>query len=145
MTAVDTNISRWCDSDLDPALRTTSRRSVKKLYQQGERLLCFPQNLVEFRNVAPRPATANGLGLSPEQAARYVDRFQTLLRLLPETPDIFPAWRNLVLQQRLSGIHVHDSRIAAAMIVHQVPRILTFDVDDFKRYTKVSVVDPRSV
>jgi len=31
------------------------------------------------------------------------------------------------------------------MMVHRVARILTLDVDDFKRYTQVTVIDPNSV
>jgi predicted nucleic acid-binding protein len=50
-----------------------------------------------------------------------------------------------VLQRRVAGIHVHDARIAAAMIVHRVPSILTFDVDDFKRYAQFTVIDPKLV
>ena len=57
----------------------------------GEQLLCFRQNLVEFWNASTRPVTGNGLGFTPEQAARYVDRFQALFELLPETPEIFPT------------------------------------------------------
>ena len=108
-------------------------------------MLCFPQNFVEFRNVSTRSANVNGLGFTPEQAARYVDRFQTLLRLLPETPEIFPAWRRLVFLHRVSGIRVHDARIVAVMTVYQVPKILTFDLDDFKRFEHVSVLDPKSL
>lgn len=145
MIAVDTNVFVGGVQTFDPALRITARHSIKQLYRQGEQLCCFPQNLVEFWNVATRPATANGLGLSPEQTARYVDRFQTIVVLLPETADIFLAWRDLVVQHRVAGVHVHDARIAAAMIVHHVPRILTFDVDDFKRYGQVSVIEPKSV
>jgi predicted nucleic acid-binding protein len=85
------------------------------------------------------------LGFAPEQAARYVDRFQTLLRLLPETPEIFPTWRKLVLDHRVSGIQVHDARIVAAMMVHQVDQILGFDLDDFKRYKGITVVHPMDV
>jgi predicted nucleic acid-binding protein len=105
----------------------------------------FPQNLVEFWNASTRPSGGNGLGFSPEQAARYVDRFQTLLRLLPETSDIFPIWRRLVLEYRVSGIQVHDARIVAAMTAHQVGSILTFDLDDFKRYTAITVIHPGSL
>ena len=144
MIALDTNIFVGAIQTFDPALRMTARGCVKKLYRQGEPLVCFPQNLVEFWNVATRAATANGLGLAPEQAARYVDRFQTIVRLLAETPAIFPAWRKLVLQHRVAGIHVHDARIAA-MIVHQVAAILTFDLDDFRRYAPIRVIDPKSV
>jgi predicted nucleic acid-binding protein len=82
------------------------------------------------------------LGLSPDQAARYLHRFQTILRILPDTPEIFPAWRTLVLQYQVSGIKVHDAPIVAAMSVHQVPTILTFDVEDFRRYENITVVHP---
>jgi len=93
MIAVDTNVLVGAIQTFDHQLRSAARGAVKSLYRQGEQLLCFPQNLVEFWNASTRPANANGLGFTPEQASRYVDRFQTLLRLLPETPEIFPAWR----------------------------------------------------
>jgi predicted nucleic acid-binding protein len=145
MIAVDTNIFVGSIQTFDPALRTVARRAVKSLSRQGEQLLCFPQNLVEFWNASTRPASANGLGFSPEQAAHYVDRFQTLLRLFPETADIFPTWRRLVLQYRVSGIHVLDARTVAAMTVHQVSKILTFDLDDFKRYENITVLHPGAI
>jgi predicted nucleic acid-binding protein len=144
MIGVDTNILVGAIQTFDPALRATARRAVKALYRQGEQLLCFPQNLVEFWNVSTRPANSNGLGFSPEQAARYVDKFQTILRLFPDTPEIFPTWRQLVLQHRVSGIKVHDARIVAAMSVHQVSKILTFDLGDFRRYESITVIDPNS-
>jgi len=97
MIAVDTNILVAAIQTFDPLTRVTARRAVKALYR-----------------VATRPANANGLGFSPEEAARLVDRFPTILRLLPETPGIFPTCRELVLQHRVSGIHVHDARIAPA-------------------------------
>jgi predicted nucleic acid-binding protein len=62
-----------------------------------------------------------------------------------ETAEIFPTWRKLVLHHRVSGIHVYDARIVAAMTVHQVSKILTFDLDDFKRYASITVVHPTSI
>lgn len=73
-----------------------------------------------------------------------MDRFQTLFDLLPETPEIFQTWRKLVLDYKVSGIQVHDARIVAAMMVHQVDQILSFDLD-FKRYRGVTVVHPTDV
>jgi predicted nucleic acid-binding protein len=144
MIAVDTNVLVGAIQTFDPTLRAAARRAVKSVYRSGEELVCFPQNLVEFWNASTRPANSNGLGFSPDQAARYLDRFQTILRILPETPEIFPAWRKVVLHYRVSGIKVHDARIVAAMSIHQVPQILTFDLDDFNRYENISVVQPSS-
>src|SRR5271154_3310528 len=102
MIAVDTNVLIGAIQNFDPTLRAVARQAVKSLYRTGEELICFPQNLVEFWNASTRSATANGLGFSPEQAARCLDRFQAILRILPETPEIFPAWRELVLGHRVS-------------------------------------------
>ena len=145
MIAVDTNVLVGAIQTFDPQLRAAARHAVKSLYRQGEQLLCFPQNLVEFWNASTRPVTGNGLGFTPEQAARYVDRFQTLFDLLPETSEIFPTWRKLVLDYKVSGIQVHDARIVAAMLVHQVDQILSFDVDDFNRCRGITVVHPTDV
>jgi predicted nucleic acid-binding protein len=143
--AIDTNVLVGAIQTFDPAARAAARGAVKALHRRAEQLVCFPQNLVEFWTAATRPAQVNGLGFTPEQAARYVDRFQTLLRLLPEAPETFPIWRNLVLKHRVSGIQVHDARIVAAMLVHQVQAILTFDLNDFKRYPGIIVIHPNSM
>jgi predicted nucleic acid-binding protein len=45
----------------------------------------------------------------------------------------------------LAGVHVHDARLVAAMNVHAITSILTFDVDDFKRYPGIRVLHPQDV
>jgi len=40
------------------------------------------------------------------------------------------------------GKQNHDARIVAAMIVHSVPRILTFNDSDFRRYAEIDVISP---
>src|SRR2546421_59302 len=65
MIAVDTNVVVGAIQTFDPAIRAAARQAVKSLYRQGEELLCFPQNLVEFWSASTRPANANGLGFSP--------------------------------------------------------------------------------
>jgi hypothetical protein len=72
---------------------------------------------------------------------RTVRRCESVFQLLPETPDIFPEWKRLVVAHQVSGVKVHDARLVAAMNVHAVPRIITFDVDDFKRYS-IEVIHP---
>ena len=142
MIAVDTNLFVGAIQTYDSSLRATARRAFASLHRRGEALCCFPQNLIEFWNVATRPANSNGLGLSPEQADNYLDRFQRLAPALPETPDLFPAWRQIVFKHRVHGIHVHDARIVAAMTINGVNLLLTFDKNDFKRYQAITVLDP---
>ena len=75
-----------------------------------------------------------------------MSRFETILRIIPRNiSQIFPAWKDLVLTHKVSGIQVHDARIVAAMLVHQVNRILTFDVTDFRRYALITTLHPGEV
>jgi hypothetical protein len=43
------------------------------------------------------------------------------------------------------GKKAHDTRLVAAMLVHGVKHILTFNVGDFARYPNVVVLDPISL
>ena len=47
----------------------------------------------------------------------------------------------------VSGVQVHDARLVASMIAHNVTRILTFNVTDFERYADegIEVVNPAAV
>lgn len=42
------------------------------------------------------------------------------------------------MQHGVSGKNTHDARIVAAMNVHGVVNLLTFNRDDFKRYSGMS-------
>jgi predicted nucleic acid-binding protein len=42
-------------------------------------------------------------------------------------------------------VQVHDARLVAAMRVHSVKRILTFNDKDFARYTDIAAVHPGTV
>src|SRR5216110_2145053 len=60
--------------------------------------------------------------------------FEEKLRLLPDSLAVHEEWRKLLVTYGVSGVQVHDARLAAAMRVHGVKRILTFNDRDFARY-----------
>jgi predicted nucleic acid-binding protein len=95
--------------------------------------------------VATRPATQNGLGLTPAQAQGELARLKALYPLLDDTPAVFPQWEQLVAHYQVSGKSAHDARLVAAMMVHGIGRILTFNVGDFRRYHRITVLDPQQV
>jgi len=43
----------------------------------------------------------------------------------------------------VEGVQVHDARLVAAMMAHEIPQILTFNYKDFKRYREISVILPQ--
>jgi predicted nucleic acid-binding protein len=115
-------------------------RALRALRARSETLCVAPQNIVEFWAVITRPIDTNGLGLSIEQAAEEVSGLKRLFVLLPELP-LHDTWEHLVSDYRVSGKNAHDARLVAAMMVHGIENILTFNVEDFLRYKRIRVLD----
>jgi predicted nucleic acid-binding protein len=118
--------------------------SVARLLATGEPVHFTLQNIAEFWNVVTRPVARNGLGFSVALALAEVEKIERVLTLLPDIPAMYGEWKRLVVQHRVLGVKVHDARLAAAMNVHNVRRILTFDTGDFARYG-LEVLQPSSV
>lgn len=51
----------------------------------------------------------------------------------------------MVAAHAVSGVRVHDARIVAAMNVHGVGRLVTFNDQDFRRYRGITVMTPAEV
>jgi predicted nucleic acid-binding protein len=122
--------------------RETARVAIKALTARGHELHLVPQNLVELWVVATRPVSQNGLGFSTREATSELMRLKSMFPLLPDTPAIYPVWESLVIRYQVSGKPAHDARLVAAMQVHGLTSILTFDKSGFSRYAGVEVVDP---
>ena len=122
-----------------------ARRAIITLRQQGTEICLVPQNLIEFWAVATRPITSNGLGLTIDETKYEVRKFKRLFTVYDDIPNIFAEWENLVLKHNVSGKNVHDTRLVAAMLTHNITHLLTFNVKDFKRFTEIITVDPQSV
>ena len=120
-------------------------RAVGTLRSRNETLHVTPQNLMEFWAVATRPTGENGLGMTMETAAGELAAFKRLFSLLRETASMFEEWERLVTTHRVSGKNTHDACIVAAMNVHGISTIMTFNVQDFARYSNISAVHPATV
>lgn len=119
-------------------------RALKALRVSGESLFITQQNIVEFWAVTTRPIDANGLGFATQQAATETAALKIFFPLLPEVP-IQNAWEQLVVKYRVSGKNVHDARLVAAMVVHGIESILTFNTQDFVRYGEIRVFDAKAI
>jgi predicted nucleic acid-binding protein len=141
---VDTNILLRSAEPAHP-MHADAVRAVSTLLTHGARVCILPQNLIEFWSVATRPANLNGLGYAPAQADTEVSKIEALLTVLPDTPAIYPEWRRLVVVHSVAGKQVHDARIVAAMNVYQLTQLVTFNLNDFKRYAGLTLFDPAGI
>ena len=121
------------------------RRALRVLRRRPDFLGIIPQNLIEFWAVATRPASSNGLDLTPNETARQMGKLKALFTLLPDSSDIFSEWEGLVLQHQVLGKQAHDARLVAAMNVHKLTHLLTFNTTDFKRFTGITVISPTEI
>ncbi len=131
--------------DLEHPMNQDVTNAIKVLRSQNEQLFIIPQNLIEFWNVCTRPLEKNGLGMTVAQTEIEVSRMENLLIVLADTPNIYPQWRSLVKQYQVKGVKVHDTRLVAAMLVYGVEKILTFNVNDFKRFTEITAIHPTKI
>src|ERR1700722_15372628 len=95
------------------AQHAVAARAVLELHRRNEVLHITPQVLIEFRNVATRPKSANGAGLPIIDAEKHAATFEAKFTLLADTPDIFAAWKGLVGALGVIGKQVHDARLIA--------------------------------
>jgi predicted nucleic acid-binding protein len=138
---VDSNILiRWVKPDDRDYLLV--RAVVDGLLKQGVMLCYASQNLGEFWNTCTRPIDRNGLGLSTRETDKRAAIIERHLQLLPDSLAVHRAWRTIVVDYSVSGVQVHDARLVAAMRVHGVRNILTFNQRDFSRYADIHAVHP---
>jgi predicted nucleic acid-binding protein len=131
---------RWVQPD-DPGFAAATA-SIEKLELSHDVPCYVSQNLGEFWNVLTRPANQNGYGLSPENADALTTTVESRFRLLPDSLAVHQEWRRLLVDHRVSGVQVHDARLVAAMRVHNIERILTFNTRDFVRFQSIKAVHP---
>lgn len=141
---VDTNILTR-SAEPGSSLYQPARDAVALLRGQGHTLCIVPQNLYEFWAVCTRPTSANGLGKSVSEAATELTTIRAGFTLLDDTPAILLTWESLVTAHAVLGKNAHDARLVAAMLVHGVTRLLTFNDQDFRRFTAVAVLTPAAV
>ena len=127
------------------SLYTAADRAIRLLPEQGRELHIVAQNLIELWTVATRPLGENGLGMTAAKTASELERIKGMFLFLPETPAIYPAWEALVTRYQVVGKPAHDARLVAAMRVHNLSAILTFDRTGFSRYPGIEVVHPEQV
>lgn len=120
--------------------------AIKNIKANGDQVYILPQTCVEFWNVCTRPTSRNGFGLSVGQANHSLKLVEKIFPILPDDENVHREWRKLVVQFGVSGVQVHDARIVAAMTVHRVTHILTFNTSDFTRYSNIGIVavDPKN-
>jgi predicted nucleic acid-binding protein len=116
--------------------------ALQNVESAGHTPCIVPQNLFEFWAVATRPVAGNGLGLAVSEAKTELDSIKSSFLLLADPLGLLDEWERLIVAHDCKGKSAHDARIVAAMNVHGVAQLLTFNGPDFARYPGITVLDP---
>lgn len=141
---VDTNILLRITRRSDPQHKLVDT-ALARIAGQGAILHYTHQNIAELWNTMTRPINRNGLGLGIADAEREVQVVEAGMSLLADSQEVYREWRKIVVQYNISGVQVHDARLAAAMYVHGVGNILTLNVADFSRFAGLSAIHPGTI
>ena len=141
---VDTNILLRITRRSDPQHKVVDT-ALARLAGQGTALHYTHQNIAELWNAMTRPLARNGFGLTAAEADREVQAIESGMSLLPDSEAVYRAWRRIVMEYGVSGVQVHDARLAAAMYVHAGNHILTINVADFSRFKNLTAVHPNAI
>jgi predicted nucleic acid-binding protein len=142
----DTNVLLRVVQPTNPSYQMV-QDAVDQLKADGHQLHATSQNFAEFWRVSTRPADKNGFGFTPSYTDVLLWHVEQLFPLLPDSPDVYPEWRRLVVDYSVSGVQVHDARLVAVMIFYNITHILTFNTQDFTRYVPEGIIaiDPAAV
>ena len=116
--------------------------AVSGLRMQSEVLCVVPQVLYEYWAVATRPVRSNGLGMTTVETDADLVKIMQRFRFIRDERAVFNPWRRLVMQFQVQGKNAHDARLVAAMQRHGIASIVTFNIDDFRRYPGIAIIDP---
>ena len=141
---VDTNILTRL-AEPGHAMHQAALDAVKLLIRQGHTLHIVPQNLYEFWVVCTRPTHVNGLGKTAAEAVAELANVKALFLWLVEAPAVYGIWEHLVASTPVVGKNAHDARFVAAMTVHGLTHLLTFNTQVFRQYHGITAVSPADV
>src|SRR5262245_49623779 len=141
---IDTNVLLRAAQPAHP-MHEVAVRALETLIKREDSLVIALQNVAEFWNAATRPAANNGLGLTIEEAQTELARIEGFFRIISENAASYATWKTLLIENRVSGVQVHDARLVAVMKAHGVARIITFNVSDFARYSGIEAIHPDAI
>jgi len=80
-------------------------------------------------------------------AATELMRARALFRIISDHEEtaLLSSWERLVKERDVKGKGAHDARLVAAMRLHNLTHILTFNAPDFQRYPDLTVIAPHQI
>ena len=83
--------------------------------------------------------------MSTDAAVAEILRVTTLFELLADSPLVHPEWLRLISLHQIIGKRGHDTRLVAAMNVHGLRAMTTFNSRDFIGFSEIQILSPHDL
>ena len=138
---VDTNVLVYA-SQKQSAHYSRAMSALEHARQDRLELWISRQILREYLATVTRPQR-DMPALPSADALADVGRLSRAFNIAEDGPEVFDELCRLLARIPIGGKQVHDANIAATMLAYGIPRLLTFNEADFRRFgTLIEVVVP---
>jgi predicted nucleic acid-binding protein len=131
---IDTNILVYATNDESP-FQAKSLDKLNQLITDGIEFAISPQIVREYLVVLTRGLQSDDPTRSA--ALHNVGKFIEAFTLLDENSETVAILQTIMENFVVGGKQIHDANIVAVMQAHGIKRLLTHNLDDFKKYARV--------
>lgn len=136
----DTNTLVYANQEL-AEFHERAQTRLREIEEEGASVWISRQVLREYLAVVTRPH-GRGAALPMAVAISRVRRFESLFIVAEDGPDVTERLLHLLATFPTAGKQVHDANIVATMLAHGIPRLLTFNTADFRRFAGLIRLEP---
>ena len=138
---VDTNILlRALLTEMDSHAKADEL--LKRVLREDAELWISGQVIREFIVQATHPKTLK-VPLTISEVIHEIHIVEQLFQVADETSAVRTMLLSLLQTFPTQGKQVHDANIVATMLAYEINTLLTFNIEDFKRFTeKIKLISP---
>lgn len=137
---IDTNVLIYANLALSP-FHQEAVATIKMLAASGVQLWISRQVLREYLAGMTRPSALTG-AIAVNDLVADIHTFSSQFFVAEDGPDVTQRLVNLFSNVPMAGKQVHDANIVATMLAQGVLRLLTHNIDDFKRFSHLITLVP---
>ncbi len=137
---IDTNVLIYSKLALSP-FHSAAVSVLESLSKGGTRFWISRQILREYLAGMTRPGTLT-TEVSISDLVGDILSFTKQFSIAEDGPEVTEHLTKLVSTIPVAGKQVHDANIVATMLASGIPRLLTHNVDDFRRFAHLVTVTP---
>ena len=134
----DTNILVYLSNE-DSPFHAKIQDEFSKYLNSNTQIWIYRQILREYAVVMTRPENVE-YPLNKQEIADDLKKWQKIFNVADETEEVTKELIELIERYDLKGKRIHDANVAATMIVNNISKIYTYNVNDFQKLKEINII-----